>query len=340
LSLRNHTERQARTLTDLQYDQVLDNIAMFVEEPNALPFFSTALAGQTSNNYTANPASTLGWSLNSFNAGPPLFYFSQLTSALGGTFTANEQWGTNSVLNPDVLLLMRCVYQKVVGRPCCDGDGEKKLEAYFAGHPGYLEAMRPGWYGVGRRCDVPACAVHVRHYNKTSVWVTPEGVDSLTRLTLAILDLATAATPLLVPDPTAVAVARLTAQARDLSSILSQYPLKPGEPPGSGYVRLKTDLDNTMIALSIVLEGKDPREVLARAAVPVTQRYAVLDKNSKITGFESKTVEVPLTPEMRTNILNLLTNPPPTGEGLQFRARKDFFYPPPPTLGPTFLPGR
>ena len=59
ISLRNHTERQARTLADLQYDQVLDNIAMFSENPSSLPFFSAAAQGQTSNNYQVNPTSGL-----------------------------------------------------------------------------------------------------------------------------------------------------------------------------------------------------------------------------------------------------------------------------------------
>ena len=137
LSLRNHTERQSRTLTDLQYDQVLDNIAMFVENANSLPFFSQTGSGSTSNNYTLSPSGMLTWGLASMPR--PLFDFTGASTTLGGTFTANEGWTTNTVLNPDELRLMRCIYQKVVGCASVDCDCEKQLQAYFAGHPCYLE---------------------------------------------------------------------------------------------------------------------------------------------------------------------------------------------------------
>ena len=43
--LRWNTVQQSRTLTDIYEQQVLNNLAMFVYDPNSLPFFSFPNAG-------------------------------------------------------------------------------------------------------------------------------------------------------------------------------------------------------------------------------------------------------------------------------------------------------
>jgi hypothetical protein len=55
----------------------------------------------------------------------------------------------------------------------------------------YLPAVKPGWFGVGERKDVPEHACYVGRYRKTYVWVLPENLEMLTRFTLAILDIHT-----------------------------------------------------------------------------------------------------------------------------------------------------
>ena len=55
----------------------------------------------------------------------------------------------------------------------------------------YISALKPGWYCIGRRGDVPRHARYVGHYGDTYVWVPPQNVEMLTRLTLAILDIHT-----------------------------------------------------------------------------------------------------------------------------------------------------
>jgi hypothetical protein len=55
----------------------------------------------------------------------------------------------------------------------------------------YISAIKPGWFGVGRKCDVPKHACYVGNYCNTYVWVPPENEELLTRLTLAILDIHT-----------------------------------------------------------------------------------------------------------------------------------------------------
>jgi hypothetical protein len=55
-----------------------------------------------------------------------------------------------------------------------------------------LRDIKPGWFGVGRRRDVPREARYVAHEGKVYVWVCPEHLADLSALTLAVLDIATA----------------------------------------------------------------------------------------------------------------------------------------------------
>ena len=86
---------------------------------------------------------------------------------------------------------MRTAYQRCCGYPI-PTDRNTKLTAFFAHNPPLLDAMMPGWYGYGRKRDVPKDACYVGNYCQTYVWVLPDHVEYLTRLSLAILDIATA----------------------------------------------------------------------------------------------------------------------------------------------------
>jgi hypothetical protein len=55
----------------------------------------------------------------------------------------------------------------------------------------YLPAVKPGWFAVGGKRDVPKHACYVGCYCNTYVWVPPENLEMLTRFTLAILDIHT-----------------------------------------------------------------------------------------------------------------------------------------------------
>jgi hypothetical protein len=207
--------------------------------------------------------------------------------------------------------------------------------------------MRPGWYGVGKKHDVPKCACHVQHYNHTYVWVSGDNLDYLSRLTMAILDLATALPPFVIPDPAGLGIDlarynQLAAMAKDLSQILQQ-----ANPSGAneavshlpGYLAIQKDLNNVMIALSIVIESKDVEEVLNQETIPLLHHFAELDANKKITGFKAQTVHVPLTDEVRIPVRSLLKSIPPSMSGIQFRPRKEMLFPQP-NLSPPFQPSR
>src|SRR5262249_8496976 len=63
IQLENHTRRQAAALTDLEYRQVLDNLAMLHTNPAALPYYSAPGTGQTQTQQSANAGTAAGWDL-------------------------------------------------------------------------------------------------------------------------------------------------------------------------------------------------------------------------------------------------------------------------------------
>jgi hypothetical protein len=52
-----------------------------------------------------------------------------------------------------------------------------------------LFMIRPGWFHVGRKRDVPKDACYVGKYRDRYVWVCPEGREQLTEFTLTVLKL-------------------------------------------------------------------------------------------------------------------------------------------------------
>jgi hypothetical protein len=52
----------------------------------------------------------------------------------------------------------------------------------------YFTFIKPGWYTVGKKKDVPKDACFVGHHCDTYVWVCPHQMDALNKFSLAILD--------------------------------------------------------------------------------------------------------------------------------------------------------
>ncbi|HVS37255.1 MAG TPA: hypothetical protein VMS17_16965 [Gemmataceae bacterium] len=204
VQLRNHVVKQAATLTDIQYQQVLDNLAMFVQDPAALPYFSLTPTGSVGIQQTGTASAGVNWDY--LGAGSAFInHADKKNLGLMGNEQAIGQWSTSSLLNPDELTLMRWAFQRALG--CSGQDGQKELEGFFKYNPARLEALQSGWYGAGGCKDVPRGACYVGHYHGTYVWVTPEGMEGLTRFTLAILDIATTLVPR--PDPHIAQLAEL-----------------------------------------------------------------------------------------------------------------------------------
>lgn len=179
--LRYSSTRQGGTLTDIQYKQVLDNLAMFVANPDALPYFATAGSGSTQITDTTG-LNALTWNWHPFSG----------VATLLGTRGIVEQWGLAPVLEPDRLKAMRCAYRLVLNVPSdrCDDCGQELTK--FLGSPIDMNCRFPrGWFCSGGWCDAPKGVYH-GHYRTTHVWVPPEGTEGLTQFTLTILTIASA----------------------------------------------------------------------------------------------------------------------------------------------------
>src|SRR5438067_1008140 len=110
-----------------------------------------------------------------------------------------ENWSLTPVTDADNLRRLRCAYRLLVlGEAAPNYEFcRKQMKEFFAGEEAGLVDYYPprGWYGVGGKKDVPACACYVGHYDGcggcTYVWVTPEGMNGLATFTMGALDLAT-----------------------------------------------------------------------------------------------------------------------------------------------------
>src|SRR5262249_5509492 len=119
--------RTLNRLPELQYQQVLDNLAAVAANPAHLPYL--AVVGQGAIQVTDNGTSTLGMTIPMLSSNPY-----GLNIGTSRNVTGTLSLGT--VTNPDKIRAMRTVYQQVV-----DGSGRREL------------AHR--WLQIGGKRDVP-----------------------------------------------------------------------------------------------------------------------------------------------------------------------------------------
>ncbi len=197
LALRDDTVRVSNTLTDLQYKQVLDNVARFHDDPDTVPSFAVASAGtvavndQTGAGASPTYAPTLPFSLQGGGALPILSLLFPFTAQR----TAAENWSLTPITDADNLRRLRCAYRLLVmGEATPNHDFcVKQMKEFFAGEEAALADYYPprGWYGVGGKKDVPKDACYVGCHGGTYVWVTAEGRNDLALFAMGALDLAT-----------------------------------------------------------------------------------------------------------------------------------------------------
>ena len=103
IQLQKDTVRQARTLSDIYEQQVLDNLAKFVYDINSLPHFSIADGGTTAVNdqLIGNGSLLLPTGANSI-------------LGINGQRQCQEAWTLTPISDPRKLELMRCSYQRAV----------------------------------------------------------------------------------------------------------------------------------------------------------------------------------------------------------------------------------
>ncbi len=104
--LRQRTINQGSTLPELQFQQVMDNLAKFATNPAALPWHVNLREGTTQ----VTDSLTGGAALD---IGPPVTWFPQLL----GSRTAVAQWGMSPVIDATELRLLRIAYRRALGAP-------------------------------------------------------------------------------------------------------------------------------------------------------------------------------------------------------------------------------
>lgn len=179
---------QAKSLTGIYERQVLDNLAMFSQNPDALPFFAIPKAG------SAQVTDSGAISASPLNG--PIHTALSLTSLSRGNA---ETWTLEPVSDPAKLRRMRCAYRRALGysfkecNKCCQlqEDWENKKRS---GNVVCCEACK------FRRVKVSTCSAALVHkpcekvgsYCGTHIRLCDEpcSKDAFTQLVLDVLDYA------------------------------------------------------------------------------------------------------------------------------------------------------
>lgn len=188
--LSRHSVKQARTLSDIQQQQVLENLALICSNPGALPHFATADGGGTRISDSANAGTRLSWNITTLTG---------VTGDAGVSTNLQENWTLNPINDPVKLDLIRCVLLYATGRINCDGgdlccdDCVNKLNLFFKSNDwATCDLPPPCFFRVLDRepCEDDCCVKWAEECG-TIVAVDRCRFAHLTRLTLAILDIAT-----------------------------------------------------------------------------------------------------------------------------------------------------
>ena len=156
-ALRNNTVRTMSTLTDLEYQQVLDNVARFHDDPDTIPSFAVATAGtvsvndQTGAGVSPTYSPTLTFAQQGGGALPILSLLFPLTASRAVT----ENWSLTPITDADNLRRLRCAYRLLVLGEATPNYAfcVKQMKEFFAGEEAAVIDYFPprGWYCVGKR---------------------------------------------------------------------------------------------------------------------------------------------------------------------------------------------
>jgi hypothetical protein len=197
LALRDNTVRTTGTLTDLNYQQVLNNVAMFVANPSIMPSVNVINAGTVTvaDQKTVNASATYSPTLTFAQQGGGALPILTLLLNPSGQRNVTENWSLAPVTDIDNLRRIRCAFQLLVleGGQTTDCESCRDLlERFYLGETDRMDCVIPkGWYRTGCKKDVPKEACYVGRFHDTYVWVLRDGVEGLTRFTMTVIDLAT-----------------------------------------------------------------------------------------------------------------------------------------------------
>ncbi|MGE0225411.1 MAG: hypothetical protein AB7F35_30085 [Acetobacteraceae bacterium] len=167
--LRDMTIAATATLSDLQYQMVLDNLAMMSVNPELIPWHAKLDSGTVQLNDEVRTEVGVGaaqWGR--------LADWIQGRAMLVPRRQRTQQWDILPVTSPRELRDLQAAYQKALG--------------YTVGQ-GLLKDLDvpTGWFGKGTQEDMPEDAAFSGHYRNRYVWVMPDKVESLSKLTLIVL---------------------------------------------------------------------------------------------------------------------------------------------------------
>jgi len=98
--LKRSTLAQGKTLTELEYEMVLDNLAMFREAPNSLPWHLKIAQGSITINDNLNPSFSHTW--------PTISH----TLSLSGTRSWQDSWTVTPLVDDKFLGQLRQIYNQ------------------------------------------------------------------------------------------------------------------------------------------------------------------------------------------------------------------------------------
>jgi hypothetical protein len=214
--LARSTVNTASTVMDIEYQMVLDNLALFMTQPDSLPRHVKLRDG------VVQITDEIGFRPDGLRVETGGLL--RLEGILPrGTREINQQWDARAVVNPLQLKLLQDVYRQAVGVPPFPdpeflvrareeqvrkarednnhrGDNDNGDEndnsiednsrenSQDEGRSPREEFNVPtGWFFVGRKADVPPHACYVGCYGDCYVWVTPAGMADLSYFTLVVL---------------------------------------------------------------------------------------------------------------------------------------------------------
>ena len=173
--LKRSTGFTRESLSDLRYTHILENLAMMVRNPAAVPNPVVISGGVVQ--VSDNGAGT-GDITNIFPYG-----------LLSASRTVSEQWSLSPLQNAEKLMLMRCAYQILLGSELQHDTGCVEELQHALGDVDLCTAIPRGWFHVGGKRDVPRSARYCGHYHDTYVWVNDEGLDDFSRFYLTMMRL-------------------------------------------------------------------------------------------------------------------------------------------------------
>jgi hypothetical protein len=109
--LRNSTVNQGSTISDIQYQMVLRNLASFAENPWAVPWHLSITGGTTQVADAGTARIAPLWDFTRIR-GNELF---QLAPSLSGSRTVVQQWSTNPIVHTDALRVLQLAYRRAFG---------------------------------------------------------------------------------------------------------------------------------------------------------------------------------------------------------------------------------